>query len=230
MNNLRNDYCKGIAFTVSEPVVPFRETVVSQSNQICLAKSPNKHNRLYVTAEPLSEELVTMEGGLCGEPMRGIQFNIKDVVLHADNIHRGGGQIIPTAMKVLKAAQYTAEPSLAEPVFEVNITVPDNSVSPVYNVVSQRRGEIFEQTQVEDTPMQKLKAYLPVMESFGFDALLRSETSGKAFSQCSFSHWQLMSGNMEDNNSKLYTTVREVRLRKGKKAELPPLSNFIDKL
>jgi hypothetical protein len=28
--------------------------------------------------------------------MRGIKFCIQDVTLHADNIHRGGGQIIPT--------------------------------------------------------------------------------------------------------------------------------------
>jgi len=44
---------------ISQPIVPLRETVRAQSIMVCLAKSPNKHNRLYLTAEPLSPELVT---------------------------------------------------------------------------------------------------------------------------------------------------------------------------
>ena len=44
------------------------------------------------------------EGVLCDENMRGIRFNVHDVTLHADAIHRGGGQIIPTARRVLYAS------------------------------------------------------------------------------------------------------------------------------
>ena len=36
--------------------------------------------------------------------MRGIRMNVQDVTLHADAIHRGGGQIIPTARRVYYAA------------------------------------------------------------------------------------------------------------------------------
>ena len=46
-----------------------------------------------------------------------------DVVLHADAIHRGGGQIIPTARRVLYASALTAEPRLMEPVYLVEIQV-----------------------------------------------------------------------------------------------------------
>merc|ERR1711973_120376 len=42
----------------------------------------------------------TKEGPLCEENVRGVRFNIHDVTLHADAIHRGGGQIIPTARRV----------------------------------------------------------------------------------------------------------------------------------
>jgi elongation factor 2 len=45
---------------VSEPVVSFRETILANSSQMCMAKSPNKHNRLYMTAEPLHEDLIIM--------------------------------------------------------------------------------------------------------------------------------------------------------------------------
>ena len=37
------------------------------------------------------------------ENMRGIAFELNDVTLHSDAIHRGGGQIIPTCRRVLYA-------------------------------------------------------------------------------------------------------------------------------
>ena len=55
--------------------------------------------------------------------MRAIRFNIYDVALHTDAIHRGGGQIIPTARRVLYASQLTADPRLMEPVYLCEIQV-----------------------------------------------------------------------------------------------------------
>ena len=55
--------------------------------------------------------------------MRGVRFNIYDVTLHTDAIHRGGGQIIPTARRVLYASALTAEPRLMEPIYLVEIQV-----------------------------------------------------------------------------------------------------------
>ena len=66
------------------------------------------------------------EGVLCDENMRGCRFNIYDVTLHTDAIHRGGGQIIPTARRVLYACALTAEPRLMEPVYLVEIQVNIN--------------------------------------------------------------------------------------------------------
>ena len=42
--------------------------------------------------------------------------------------------------------------------------------------------------------MFTVKAYLPVMESFGFNGELRAATSGQAFPQSVFDHWDLMNG------------------------------------
>ncbi len=63
------------------------------------------------------------QGVLCEENMRGVRFDVHDVTLHTDAIHRGGGQIIPTARRVLYACQLTAEPRLMEPVYLVEIQV-----------------------------------------------------------------------------------------------------------
>jgi len=39
-----------IPIIVSDPVVTYRETVTAPSSILCLAKTQNKHNRLYVNA------------------------------------------------------------------------------------------------------------------------------------------------------------------------------------
>ena len=41
----------------SDPVVSYRETVSMKSDRVCLSKSPNKLNRLYMTAQPMLEGL-----------------------------------------------------------------------------------------------------------------------------------------------------------------------------
>merc|ERR1712118_378712 len=66
LKDLRDEYAQ-CDFIMSDPVVSYRETVGGNSSQTCLTKSPNKHNRLYIVAEPLDEDLCKdIEEGPCG--------------------------------------------------------------------------------------------------------------------------------------------------------------------
>ena len=300
LKDLVEDYAK-VEITKSDPVVPYKETVTQVSSQICMAKSPNKHNRLYVLAEPLKEELVqdiesgkvkasddlkitsrtlidkyeweqhdakklwvfgpeqsgpnflvdqtkavqylneirdsmesafqnvTKEGVLAEESLRGVRFNIQDVELHNDAIHRGGGQIIPTARRVYYACEMTAKPKYQEPIYLCSISTPQDVMNGVYQCFSQRRGVVFSEESVQGTPLLEVKAYLPVSESFGFTSHLRSLTSGQAFPQCTFSHWDLINQDPFDVKSQAYTITMNIRKRKGLKQELPILADYIDK-
>jgi len=291
-----------IPIVKSDPVVSYRETVESASDRTCLSKSPNKHNRLFMKAEPLATELcddidnlkvtprqdqkergryladthgwdvtearkiwcfgpegtgpnlvvdctkgvqylneikdsvvagfqwATKEGVLAEENMRGVRFNIYDVALHADAIHRGGGQIIPTARRCLYACVLTAEPRVMEPVYLVEIQCPETAVGGIYGVLNRKRGHVFEDTQVAGTPMFLVKAYLPVNESFGFTADLRSNTGGQAFPQCVFDHWQILPGDPFNADSKPAGIIAATRKRKGLKEGIPGLDNYLDKL
>lgn len=67
--------------------------------------------------------MLPYQGALCEENMRAVRFDVHDVTLHADAIHRGGGQIIPTARRVLYASVLTAQPRLMEPIYLVEIQV-----------------------------------------------------------------------------------------------------------
>jgi elongation factor 2 len=173
---------------------------------------------------------VTKEGVLTNENMRGIRFNLMDVVLHADAVHRGGGQIIPTARRVFFAAQLTATPRLMEPIFLVEIQCPQTAVGGIYSVMNRRRGQIVEENQRAGTPLTSVKCYLPVMESFGFTAALREATSGQAFPQCVFDHWKVINGDPFEAGSLADKVVKMTRKRKGLPEEVPPLDRFMDKL
>jgi len=170
------------------------------------------------------------EGVLCDENMRGVRFNIHDVTLHADAIHRGGGQIIPTARRVLYASFLTADPRLMEPVYLVEIQCPQDAVGGIYSCLNRRRGVIFEENQCEGTPMMNVKGHLPVNESFGFTSDLRAQTGGKAFPQCIFDHWKVMEGDALDPATKPGAIVVSTRLRKGLKENVPALDNYLDKM
>merc|ERR1712139_737591 len=66
LKDLREEYAQ-CDFVMTDPVVSYRETVSQESSQTCLAKSPNKHNRLYLVAEPMAEELTKdIEEGKAG--------------------------------------------------------------------------------------------------------------------------------------------------------------------
>jgi len=309
LKDLREQYLKGAEIIVGEPVVQFSETLTTKTGddgehpEMCVAKSPNKHNRLYLWANPLGEELckaiddkeitptddmkarariladeydwdigearkiwtfgcppdctanmvvdcakgvqflneikdhmvsafmnATGGGPLCDEPLRGCRFNIDDVTLHADAIHRGAGQIMPAARKVFYACLLASGPRLLEPMFIVDIIVPSLAVSGVYSTLNQRRGEVAKFEERVGTPLTQIQAYLPVLESFGFTANLRKNTGGQAFPQMKFSHWAVMNGNPMSEGSFAYERLMECRKRKGMKEELPAFGNYYDRV
>lgn len=302
LKDLQEEYMGGAEIRVSDPVVSFRETVTGTSDHTVMAKSPNKHNRLYMIGRPLEEGLAeaiddgkvtprddpkertkflsekfgwdkdltrkiwcfgpetmgpnllldatkavqylneikdscvaafqwaSKEGPLCDENMRGIGFEIQDVVLHTDAIHRGGGQVIPTCRRVLYACELTATPRLMEPIYLVEIQAPEQALGGIYSVMNQKRGQVFEEMQRPGTPLYNIKAYLPVNESFGFTGTLRAATSGQAFPQSVFDHWETMTPDPLNPGSMTNEILLKVRQRKGLKPEPQSLSEYEDKL
>jgi elongation factor 2 len=170
------------------------------------------------------------DGPLCEENMRNIAFEINDVTLHTDAIHRGGGQIIPTARRVMFAAELTGKPRLMEPVYLVEITCPEQAMGGVYSTLNQKRGIVFEEMQRPGTPIYNIKAYLPVLESFGFTSALRAATSGQAFPQCVFDHWEMLSSDPMKEDSQTNVICLDTRKRKGLKVVMPNLGDYEDKL
>ena len=287
----------------SDPIVTFRESIEGVTKEPVLAKSPNKHNRLYVVAGPLSIEVThaiesgeigpyvdgkeiaqilrnngwdkedarnvwglapeddgpnifidrtkgvqylrevqdyivqgfrwsSTEGPLCGEPYYGIKFALTDCSLHEDTFHRGVGQIMPVARRACYGAILSSRPILLEPIYKIQVIVPEKYVGSVYKVIAKRRGKIIDSITKEGTPMMIIIGEIPVTESLGINTELKSESSGFAFSQLLFSHWERVPGNVMDKNGGLARQfVENTRKRKGMHSVSPPLPDeYIDKL
>lgn len=301
LSDLQNDHA-GVPLKISPPVVSYRETVEAESSMDALSKSPNKHNRIYLKAQPMDEECslaiesgkispredfkvrarlmadeygwdvtdarkiwcfgpdgngpnvvvdqtkavqylneikdhvnagfqwATKEGPLLGEQLRGIRFNILDVTLHADAIHRGAGQIMPTMRRVTFASMLLAEPRIQEPVFLVEVQCPESAIGGIYSVLNRKRGQVVSEEQRPGTPLFTVKAYLPVNESFGFTGELRQATGGQAFPQMIFDHWATMGTDPTDKTSKTGEIVTATRKRRGLKEDVPDYTEFYDKL
>lgn len=82
-----------------------------------------------------------------------MRFNIMDCELHTDAIHRGGGQIMPSARRLFYALEILSAPSLLEPIFECDITAPSDCMGGVYQTLNQRRGQVVEEVQIPGTPL-----------------------------------------------------------------------------
>jgi len=309
LKDLKEQYMKGAGINVGNPVVSFAETVGYRTGEDekfpaqMVSKSPNKHNRLYMYAEPLNLDLcklieddeikatddvklrarrladefswdvnearkiwsfgcppdakanilvdvskgvqflheikdhcvsafmnATGGGIIADEMMRGVRFNIEDVVLHADTIHRGAGQIMPAARRVFYACQIGSSPRMMEPMYMVDITVPQQAHAGVYSTLNKRRGVIDKIEERIGTPLTQIQSFLPVSESFGFTENLRKNTGGQAFPQMKFSHWQLCNGNPYDEGSQAFKIVADIRKRKGMKEDLPAFNDYYDKI
>ncbi|KAJ3158771.1 U5 small nuclear ribonucleoprotein component [Geranomyces michiganensis] len=140
----------------------------------------------------------TREGPLCDEPIRNVKFKILDAVLANEPIFRGGGQIIPTARRVCYSSFLMATPRLMEPVFFVEVQAPADCVAAVYTVLARRRGHVTQDLPKPGSPLYTVKAYIPVIDSAGFETDLRTHTQGQAFCQQMFDHWQIVPGNPLD--------------------------------
>lgn len=113
------------------------------------------------------------EGPLADEPVRNVKFKLTEASIAAEPLHRSGGQIIPTARRVLYSSFLLATPRLMEPVFFVEIMTPPDCISAVYTVLTNRRGHVTADVPKPGTPIYVLKAQVPVIESFGLETDIR---------------------------------------------------------
>ncbi len=106
---------------------------------------------------------------------------------------------VAASMAFREAAQKAA-PVLLEPVFKVEVTVPDEYMGDVIGDLTSRRGRI------EGSDMDKgavsIRAMVPLAEMFGYATDLRSKTQGRGIYVMQFDHFEKLPDSLLDKINK----------------------------
>jgi elongation factor 2 len=159
-------------------------------------------------------------GPLSEEPIRGLKVKLMDASLHEDPVHRGPAQVMPAARRGLLGSFLSSNPVILEPIYKIGVSVSAQWVGEVSGLITRKRGRIVSSEQ--KGPLTMITGFIPVAETFGLSAEMRSATSGHAFWQTAFDHWEKAPENVAKE------VIGEIRERKGLSPQLPTASRFID--
>jgi len=154
------------------------------------------------------------EGPLTREPCTGIKVKLEDAELHEDPVHRGPGQIMPATRFAIKEGMLHANAMMLEPKQIIRIDVPSELIGEVSREIENRRGRILDMR--EERGASIITAKMPVSDMFGFDASLKSATSGRGFHSLIEVVFEKLPSELQEK------VIKGVRKRKG-------LSEFIPK-
>ncbi|PVU96904.1 hypothetical protein BB561_000885 [Smittium simulii] len=135
-------------------------------------------------------QLAMKSGPLCLEPTVGLACTIYHIDININKEQDPStlksilstlyGQLISTVRDAIREAMLMWSPRLLLATYGCEIQASSDILGKMYGVISKRKGKIISEELLEGTPYFKIKATLPVVESFGFTDEMRKRTSGGA--------------------------------------------------
>jgi elongation factor G len=125
------------------------------------------------------------EGVLAGYPVVDIKATLVDGSYHTVDSSEMAFKI--AASQALTRAFADADPTLLEPILEVEVTVPDEYMGDVMGQLTAKRGHVLGMNSVDGT--QHLRAQVPQAEMFHYATELRSITQGRGRFSQSLDHY-----------------------------------------
>ncbi len=191
---------------VGQPQVSYREaikkTVNVEHKYARQSGGKGQYGHVVMTMEPLEEgagyEFVNnivggaipkeyipaVDAGIQGAMQNGVLagYNVVDVrvTLTDGSYHEVDSSEMAfkiAASMAFKDGMKKAEPVIKEPIMLVNVIMPDEYMGDVMGDLNSRRGMIKEMEAV--TGAQRITAYVPLSEMFGYATDLRSSTQGR---------------------------------------------------
>lgn len=128
-----------------------------------------------------------MQGGtIAGYPMVDIKVSLRDGSYHEVDSSEVAFRI--AGSMALRDAVNRAKPILMEPVMQVDVIAPVEYLGDVLGDISSRRGQI--QGMDQENNIQKVNAFVPLSEMFGYATALRSRTQGRGVFTMQISHFE----------------------------------------
>lgn len=127
-----------------------------------------------------------MNGPLAGYQVVDVGVELYDGSYHEVDSSEMAFKI--AASMAFREAAKKAKPVLLEPIFKIEVTVPENYMGDVIGDISSRRGKI-EGTDIRSGAVA-VRGFVPLSEMFGYATDLRSKTQGRGVYVMQFDHFE----------------------------------------
>jgi len=136
-------------------------------------------------------------------PLAGYQIMDVGVELYDGSYHEVDSSDMAfkiAASMAFREAAKKAQPVLLEPIFKVEVTVPEEYMGDVIGDISSRRGRIEGSDMMAGAAA--IRGYVPLSEMFGYATDLRSKTQGRGVYVMQFDHFEKLPDYLVDKINK----------------------------
>jgi elongation factor G len=221
----------GVHLTTSTPKVPYRETVTKTADAEYTHKKQTggagQYARVFLRVEPADQSsdfefaseifggavsgpfVAATEKGIrqalengviAGYPVVGVKAVIYDGKMHPVDSKEIAFQI--AGREAFKQAVLKAAPVLLEPIYEVTVTVPAESMGDILGDMNTRRARVLGMDQEGNKSIVRAEVPLAEMQTYAAD--LRSMTQGRGLFSMKFLNYGRVPGHlMEELVAKL---------------------------
>ena len=144
-----------------------------------------------------------MEAAMQNGPIAGYQLVDVGVDLYDGSYHEVDSSEMAfkiAATMGFKEACKKAKPVLLEPIFKVEVTVPENNMGDIIGDISSRRGSI-EGSDINNGAAV-IRGFVPLSEMFGYATDLRSKTQGRGVYVMQFDHFDKLPESLKEKVAK----------------------------
>jgi len=140
----------------------------------------------YIPAVEKGIKEAMTEGVIAGYPVVDVKITLYDGTFHSVDSSEMAFKI--AASMAFKKGFKEANPILLEPIYDIEVIVPEDYMGDVMGDISSRRGKIA--GMEAEGPFQIIKAKVPLAELYKYSVTLRSITSGRGMHRRKFSHYE----------------------------------------
>jgi len=151
-------------------------------------------DRVFVPSVEKGVRSACEEGILAGYHVTDVKAVFYDGKMHPVDSKDIAFQI--AGKGAFKECFLAGNPILLEPIYNLEVTVPEDYMGDVMGDISVRRGKI--QGMDSEGTFQKITAKVPLAELYRYSTALRSMTQGRGMHRQSFSHYEQMPREAQD--------------------------------
>ncbi len=149
--------------------------------------------REYIPAVKQGIEGALKNGVIAGYPIEDVKVRLFDGSFHDVDSSEMAFKV--AGSMAMQEAARRANPALLEPVFSIEVVVPEEYLGDVIGDLNSRRGKISGILPRKDA--QVVNGMVPLSEMFGYATVLRSVTQGRAIYSMQFSHYEKVSESIQ---------------------------------